>query len=68
MNYFEEYRKAHDEMGDDANIPALEKSLVDAQNAHGRNVAMRRELRAGGRASGTQEEHTGNPDPGIAPV
>ena len=33
MNYFGEYRKAHDEMAEDVNIPALQKNLVEAQDA-----------------------------------
>ena len=31
MNYFEEYRKAHDEIAGDANIPKLEEALAEAQ-------------------------------------
>lgn len=31
MNYFFEYRLAHDEMAEDVNIPALEKKLSEAQ-------------------------------------
>ena len=33
MNYFEEYRKAFDEMAEDVNIPALEREIIEAQAA-----------------------------------
>ena len=33
MNYFEEYRKAYDEMAGDANIPELEMALAEAREA-----------------------------------